>query len=755
MDAAAQTPNAVFQMFGNVMRSAMIEQTRSEWRRLPPNEFNCVEQALLTRGTAVSWLVEQGIAPGDARLGSIRAECRAASWKAQPAGAITAAATRPPPSEPSSAGTSTALQPQSQTTGTPYVVDRLALLGRVDPESAIYKEYQCSPSQQFPGFTWCHRKRTDSGAKGSNSIMHAADGTTVYVNRFIESASLTQAEAENEISRLSQRFGRRPDMKRLPSRGALPGGIIAAWGDLKLEPISDRAMFVEGRRPSSSIFVDFIGDFRRSAKEGLPLYRVTGGAGYVWAGSFGDVHAGTLRFFAADPSQFTAQAVAQPDTGAGAAPHAATATSTPPKDPRKLSAARIILDDSKQFISEQPEVPNIADVGREAANLQIALDKEDDGGAERSGARLRDLLNKVAGYAEFAIRKQRERKEESERRRAAEAFAARTHLTSIDRFVATHLGAKNTSGLLIYRDRLLKAVAENDLETLARSLEEFRSFVREQRLQAYFEEPAQVASSPKTPSPPSLADQLPPTGRKLLEGANGDILLFYNVSETAPNVAKNIRGDFVFQRDTAAVCFVHAMDDPLLVRYVERILGDLGARNVTYDKGGCSWKAASRSLDIIIIRREQLLREREEAVGLANLLEGNAFRELRVISDAEFQGIRRDRDALSLQYQAEVERGARNGFGLINSGDPRGIVCVIDSSRPEYVDGMKRLLGREKAWIDPRLQSDWKFLVTSAEQAFISLQKKECQYATAEATVLKDLSQALRREQRTFQFLPV
>jgi S1-C subfamily serine protease len=36
------------------------------------------------------------------------------------------------------------------------------------------------------------------------------------------------------------------------------------------------------------IAIDFIGDFTKSARQGLPIYRLTGGAGFVWVGSFND-----------------------------------------------------------------------------------------------------------------------------------------------------------------------------------------------------------------------------------------------------------------------------------------------------------------------------------------------------------------------------------------------------------------------------------------------------------------------------------
>jgi hypothetical protein len=64
-----------------------------------------------------------------------------------------------------------------------YAVDGLALGSKVKFESAAYRDYKCSPSEQFDGFTWCQRWRRDSERRGSfeatYSILHAKDGTVV------------------------------------------------------------------------------------------------------------------------------------------------------------------------------------------------------------------------------------------------------------------------------------------------------------------------------------------------------------------------------------------------------------------------------------------------------------------------------------------------------------------------------------------------------------------------------------------------
>jgi hypothetical protein len=50
------------------------------------------------------------------------------------------------------------------------------------------------------------------------------------------------------------------------------------------------------------LLIDFLGNFVRSAKEGLPIYRIDGGPGLIFGASFGRKGGGTLRLAAVDAS---------------------------------------------------------------------------------------------------------------------------------------------------------------------------------------------------------------------------------------------------------------------------------------------------------------------------------------------------------------------------------------------------------------------------------------------------------------------
>jgi hypothetical protein len=200
-----------------------------------------------------------------------------------------------------------------------YAVSGLTLGARVPFDSSAYREYKCGPSDQFDGFTWCQRVRQDKERRGAftatYSLLHSRDGRIAYLNRVQVPAFFGPDEAEQDIQRYSRQIGEQPRTITMPRRPEFSHGILATWGKVALEPLDRESLerLAEGRRPAAKGYlIDFIGDFARSAKEGLPVYRLGGGAGFVWAASYDQKGRGTLRFSAVDASAISPPAVATP-----------------------------------------------------------------------------------------------------------------------------------------------------------------------------------------------------------------------------------------------------------------------------------------------------------------------------------------------------------------------------------------------------------------------------------------------------------
>jgi hypothetical protein len=193
---------------------------------------------------------------------------------------------------------------------TEYAVDGLVVATQLNVGSASYREYKCNPSDQFEGFIWCQKTRAEKGRRGSNttaySLLHSKDGNVSYINRSQGSASFNLSESELNIERYSRELGQSANILKVPQRSGLAHGVIAVWGKITLEPL-DRGsieLLAEGKNPRKGFLIDYLRDFTRSAKEGLPIYRIVGGPGLIWAASFDQKGRGTLRLAAVDVSGF-------------------------------------------------------------------------------------------------------------------------------------------------------------------------------------------------------------------------------------------------------------------------------------------------------------------------------------------------------------------------------------------------------------------------------------------------------------------
>jgi hypothetical protein len=263
----------------DLAQSGIGKLAASEWNELPQSELDCVSAKLRERGDSIQSFAERGISPADPQATDVWSNCR-----------------------PSATSTSVG-QVSAQTK---YAVDGVAVGSQVD--SATHLEYKCSPSDQFEGFRWCQKTHNDQdrrrGSTATYSILHDKDGNVVYVNRFQAPAFFDSDEADKEIQGYSHKLGETARVIKIPHRAGLPDGIIALWGKTTLEPLDHDSIKIVagGKSPKRGLLIDFISNFARSAKDGLPIYRIGGGPGLLFVASFDQKNRGTVRFAALDAS---------------------------------------------------------------------------------------------------------------------------------------------------------------------------------------------------------------------------------------------------------------------------------------------------------------------------------------------------------------------------------------------------------------------------------------------------------------------
>jgi ribosomal protein L9 len=309
-----------------------------------------------------------------------------------------------------------------------YAVDGVAVGTQLNFDSASYREYKCSPSDQFDGLTWCQKTRSDKERRRSYiaaySLLHSRDGNILYINRTQEPAFLNPKEVEVNIQRYSRKIGESPRIMKMPHRGSLPDGLIAVWGKITLEPLDQESIktLADGKNPRKGFLIDYLRDFTRSAKQGLPIFRINGGPGFIWAASFDQKERGTLRLAAvelsgfspaSDPAPVLVETTAQTPASDPAPVLVETTAQTPASDPAPVVVQATAQTDQEQLPSELSQtVENLR------ADLAISINKI----AELEKAKAE--AERAAEQAEQAKLDAENAKQEVERARIAERMTS-------------------------------------------------------------------------------------------------------------------------------------------------------------------------------------------------------------------------------------------------------------------------------------------------------------------------------------------
>ena len=200
----------------------------------------------------------------------------------------------------------------------------------------------------------------------------------VYVNRYIEPAFFGANDLRKEIARLSAKFGEPAREFHMPSHPGQADAIIAVWGKIELELLNatDVSIVASGGT-IRGLLVSFLGDLQHSAKAGAPIYRLAGGAGFLWAATVSKNGQGVLRYLTIDASRIASPQVAQRPQASAPAPVASSHHSEVSSSPSSDSTSVPLLEKGGTYlvpavINDSIKLNFVIDSG--AADVSIPAD---------------------------------------------------------------------------------------------------------------------------------------------------------------------------------------------------------------------------------------------------------------------------------------------------------------------------------------------------------------------------------------------
>ena len=454
---------------------------------------------------------------------------------------------------------------------------------------------------------------------------------------------------------------------------------------------------------------------------------------------------------ASNPSE-----VPKPSQPAQPLPKAPQPPPPQPKDTPQLKEARYFLADARKFLASQETVRNISDIANQAAALQIALDNFDDSAAAKARQKLADLLDTMSGFKEFEQGEQDARKTRADLELADAKKLGAKNIFFIDYYLKDHLGDPSTVPLNTLRSQVDASIKKGAFDEMTKANNAVEDYVQKNKLSEVYREASSKFNDQTRGPIGTVADRLgiKEKSQFIIDGPSEDIVLLYNSSKDSPNVRLNVQGDIVFQHNAAFVCFAQTNPDPTMVRYVERRLRGDGANDLTPAAPPCDLSRASTSIDIVAFQRSGFLDgSTEYNRTLVKLVEDETLRKYQIVTDypTEIQ----KRQTFARQIETDVEKEERKGFGVISVADSSS-ACVIAPQDTDTMDGIKELMKENRDLIAPRLLADWAFSDSStADIAFLNIQKQYCGYVVGGATDLRVIMQALQRDNRPYKFAAI
>lgn len=239
--------------------------------------------------------------------------------------------------------------------------------------------------------------------------------------------------------------------------------------------------------------------------------------------------------------------------------------------------------------------------------------------------------------------------------------------------------------------------------------------------------------------------------RFLFDGGREDVVFMVNMSAKAPHAYRDLKGDLVFDRDQADVCFVGQDADSSLAKIVRSALSAYRLKQLAISPAACDGVRLN-SYDVVATRRGVFLRqEPQAALQLVEAIETDTLKLLTTITPAALQAATAAESVAGEAVAEDIEQGTRAGFGLllINRGVSVSAVCAVT---PENAEAHRRLLTERNDALAASMGAEPVIAPTTADGAFVSAKRGSCGAVYASAADLKVLANGLKRDGTNYRF---
>ena len=272
-----------------------------------------------------------------------------------------------------------------------------------------------------------------------------------------------------------------------------------------------------------------------------------------------------------------------------------------------------LLESIDKFSSDDGEFVNGIAIARALLSLRRLDDKAKAGEIEARTSDLANLVNKESDYSLYLEKMRKAEAVSLANAAAAAKEQAEDTGAFLLAFISENVTSKHIASLLEMSEQVDGALRSNSLERITLSNKASIALIGkldlEQARQAFLSRApkkslAELDASNLVKAKNGLA--ITEGNRILLSGAAKDIVVLYNKSRTAPNVARNLLGNIIFTDGEALGCWYHTdRPETLRIRFLMNKLAQLGAPSAEVQLD-CSETVMMQS-DLVLMQRDAFL----------------------------------------------------------------------------------------------------------------------------------------------------
>ncbi|WP_316159923.1 hypothetical protein [Bradyrhizobium sp. SZCCHNRI20481] len=410
-------------------------------------------------------------------------------------------------------------------------------------------------------------------------------------------------------------------------------------------------------------------------------------------------------------------------------------------------SAESLLSDLSEFAKKNASLVPL-EVGPLVAALKGALSTRDPVKTSDAFSTLQRRLDEIPEFKPFRTSRDEAREEAARAELDQLSDTTRTMADFVESYAKRNITSDNAQDLIKLKGRLSEALVRPETDALKQTISDSEQELGRLHLEQEYRDY-------RTKHPIQSRSSIPAaTGRNrlLVEGPLDETLILVNESGQA-GVVRNMRGDLVFDRGSATLCFLHENNlDAFGMSELKGKVVEKGARTVGVSASPCEADSLGR-YDLVAVNRGLFATlPAKVASAVLKAVDRGAFALLGSVSERELQNARNADSIKSLQLENDLQRKAIDGFGLVSIANGTSVVCQTVADREKAHES---LIERASDRLQVELGSSPKVISTSIESAFVSAKRGQCGAIYGASKDLRELIAGLQRDKLNYHVLPI